>query len=271
LSCTSKTVLVTGAEACGVVWAGCLVFLFFLSDCPGLFLLGVLLERNGGRDSVVSVAFFCFSIAGTASSGAVLVVLVTNAAGTCGSFWVGTDFLLFVRGRHSTGKGGRLLGKGLAGFAFLCNFKGRRGVPLGGTRGTVSSGAILVVLNTDAGDTCGNVWVGAAFLLFARGRHGNGEGGSLLGDGFSCSAGFAFLCGFKGGRRVPLGGTAGTSTVSSCAVLAVLVTKAGGACGKVCEGADFLWSVWGRHGTGEGDSNVFFFPAGFAFLCSFKV
>ena len=62
LSCTSKTVLVTGAEACGVVWAGCLVFLFFLSDCPGLFLLGVLLERDRGQDSVVSVALFCFSI-----------------------------------------------------------------------------------------------------------------------------------------------------------------------------------------------------------------
>jgi hypothetical protein len=178
---------------------------------------------------------------------------------------------LFVRGRHSTGKGGRLHDNGLAGFAFLCSFKGGKGVPLDGTRGTVSSGTVLVVLNNDAGDTCGDVWVGAAFLVLARGRHGNGEGGSLLGSGFSCSAGFAFLCGFKGGRRVPLGGTAGTSTVSSCAVLAVLVTKAGGACGKVCEGADFLWSVWGRHGTGEGDSKVFFFPAGFAFLCSFKV
>jgi hypothetical protein len=202
------------------------------------------------------------------------VVLVTNAAGTCGSFWVGTDFLLFVRGRQSTGKGGRLLGKGLAGFAFLCSFKGGRGVPLGGTKGTVSLGAILVVLITDAGDTCGNVLVDAAFLLFARGRHGTSEGGSLLGDGFSCSAGFAFLCGFKGGRRVPLGGAAGTSTVSLGAVLVVLVTIAGGACSNICVDADFLLFVWGRHGTGEGGSLLsddFFFPAGFAFLCSFKV
>jgi hypothetical protein len=134
LSCTSKTVLVTGAEACGVTWAGCLVFLFLLSDCSGLFLLGVLLERDGGRDSVVSAAFFCFSIVGTASSGAVLVVLVTNAAGTCGNVWVDTDFLLFVRGRHSTGKGGILLGNGLAGFAFLCSFTGGGGFHLVGQR-----------------------------------------------------------------------------------------------------------------------------------------
>jgi len=159
----------------------------------------------------------------------------------------------------------------LAGLAFLCSFKGGKGAPLDGTRGTVSSGAVLVVLNKDAGGTCGDVWVGAAFLVFTRGRHGNGEGDSMPGRGFSCSAGFAFLCGFKGGRKVPLGGTAGTSTFSSCAVLVVLVTKAGGACGNVCEGADFLWSVWRRRGTGDGDSNTFFFPAGFAFLCSFKV
>jgi len=53
--------------------------------------------------------------------------------------------------------------------------------------------------------------------------------------------------------------------------LVVLVTKAGGACGNVCEGADFLWSVWRRRGTGDGNSDTFFFPAGFAFLCSFKV
>jgi hypothetical protein len=65
-----------------------------------------------------------------------------------------------------------LLGNGLAGFAFLCSFKGGRGVPLGGTKGTVSSGEVLVVLITDAGDTCGNVCVDADFLLFVWGKHG---------------------------------------------------------------------------------------------------
>jgi hypothetical protein len=77
-------------------------------------------------------------------------------------------------------------------------------VPLGGAAGTVSWGAVLVVLVTDAGGACGNVWVDADFHLFVQRRHGTGKGGSLLGDGFFCSAGFAFLCSFKGGRGVLL-------------------------------------------------------------------